>query len=95
MDLVRTEVINIADAPFGWSDDPQYVYIGRPSPWGNPFSVLRHGRHVAIAKFTAAISPRMAEVARRELRGRTLVCYCKPLSCHGDVLAAIADSGSD
>jgi hypothetical protein len=27
-----------------------------------------------------------------ELKGKTLGCFCKPLACHGDVLAYIADS---
>jgi hypothetical protein len=26
------------------------------------------------------------------LKGKILVCFCKPLACHGDVLAEIADS---
>ena len=26
------------------------------------------------------------------LRGKTLVCYCHPQSCHGDILAVLADS---
>ena len=27
-----------------------------------------------------------------ELKGRTLVCFCKPKPCHGDILAAAAES---
>ena len=27
-----------------------------------------------------------------ELRGKRLACYCAPLPCHGDVLAALADA---
>ena len=27
-----------------------------------------------------------------ELKGKTLGCWCKPLACHGDVLAEIADA---
>lgn len=27
----------------------------------------------------------------RELRGKTLLCFCKPKPCHGDVLARFAD----
>jgi len=26
-----------------------------------------------------------------ELKGKTLCCFCKPKSCHGDVLAELAD----
>jgi Domain of unknown function (DUF4326) len=28
---------------------------------------------------------------KRELRGKTLLCYCHPKRCHADVLAKIAD----
>lgn len=27
----------------------------------------------------------------RALRGKTLICWCAPLPCHGDVLARLAD----
>ena len=30
--------------------------------------------------------------ARRLLKGKILACWCSPLSCHGDVLAEIANS---
>jgi hypothetical protein len=31
------------------------------------------------------------EAAKRELKGKDLVCYCAPLACHGDVLSRIAN----
>ena len=27
-----------------------------------------------------------------ELKGKVLGCYCKPLACHGDILAELADA---
>ena len=33
--------------------------------------------------------------ARRDLRGKTLGCFCVPLSCHGHVLARVANSHND
>ena len=33
--------------------------------------------------------------ARRDLRGKTLGCFCVPLQCHGYVLAMVANSESD
>ena len=30
--------------------------------------------------------------ARRELKGKVLGCWCKPASCHGDVIAEIIDA---
>lgn len=35
--------------------------------------------------------PPTADEIRVELRGKVLVCWCKPAACHGDVLAEIAD----
>ena len=67
------------------------VYIGRPSKWGNPFVIGRHGnREEVIAKYRKYILNKpelLAEVF--ELEGLTLGCYCAPLACHGDVLEEI------
>lgn len=71
------------------------VYIGRPSVWGNPFHIGRHGtREEVIAKYREWIlaRPTLIERARRELKGKQLGCYCAPLACHGDVLAEIANA---
>jgi len=93
-----TTVVNIHRA--GKCD----VRIGRPSKWGNPFSHLPKsaakfrcaGREEAMQRYREWVyAPEQAGLraaARRELRGKVLGCYCKPLACHGDVLAEIADS---
>lgn len=76
---------------------PGDVYIGRPGPWGNPFSIGRDGsRAEVIEKYRRWITgpDRVAAALRanlRLLRGRRLVCWCAPLPCHGDVLAELAD----
>lgn len=79
---------------------PHDVYIGRPSPWGNPFSHLTTSaarfrvatREEAIRKYEAWLrdQPELVERAKRELRGKVLGCWCAPLPCHGDVLARVA-----
>lgn len=65
------------------------VYIGRGSPWGNPFKIGTHGdRDEVIAKFYVYMlgkleqNPKFLEV----LKEKDLVCFCKPLACHGDVI---------
>ncbi len=71
------------------------VYIGRGSPWGNPFVIGRDGdRAAVIAKYRAWMDaqPELVDRARRELGGKDLVCFCAPLPCHGDFLRAIANS---
>lgn len=70
------------------------VYIGRPSKFGNPFVIGRDGdRAQVIAKFEQYMraNPALMEAAKRELRGKDLICWCAPLACHGDVLTRIAN----
>lgn len=73
---------------------PFDVYIGRPSPWGNPFRIgFDGGRKEVIAKFREWFlgQPELVARAKAELRGKVLGCWCYPFSCHGDVLAEIAN----
>lgn len=75
---------------------PNDVYIGRPSKWGNPFVIGRDGdRHEVIVKYRKWLKsqPKMMAMARKELKGRDLSCYCAPQECHGDVLIKIANRG--
>lgn len=81
--------------------EPYDVYIGRPGPWGNPFSHLAKSkaeiqtssREEAIACFKEWVMQQPELIARikRELRGKVLGCWCAPKECHGDVLAEIAN----
>ena len=70
-----------------WKSDPQIVFIGRPSCWGNPYNVARYGRLIAIAKYEEYLT-NTAELINniQTLRNKRLLCYCFPKSCHGDVL---------
>ena len=64
------------------------VYIGRGSPWGNPFRIGVHGnRAEVIERFRCETLPTLD---LQPLRGKSLVCYCAPLPCHGDVLLQAA-----
>ena len=78
------KVVNINKRPRNDYD----VYIGRPSKWGNPFAIGEHGtRTEVIAKYKEYIlsKPELLQDLK-ELKGKTLGCFCKPLPCHGDVL---------
>jgi hypothetical protein len=78
--------------------DPYDVFIGRGSPWGNPFIVGVDGNRLeVIDKYREMVVGDPAMVARiqRELRGKVLGCYCSPLPCHGDVLVEIANQGEE
>jgi hypothetical protein len=77
--------------------EPFDVYIGRPSKWGNPFT----NKAGTIAKFVLPTREEAIEAYRKwitegdgkhllndlhELDGKILGCWCKPQSCHGDIL---------
>ncbi len=79
---------------------PDDVYIGRPSKWGNPFSHLTgtlaeykvSSREEAIDKYREWILQQPELMAcLPELQGKTLVCWCSPQACHGEVLAEMVD----
>lgn len=70
------------------------VYIGRPSKWGNPFTVGKDGNRDEICdKYSAWLDtqPELKEQAKQELKGKSLICYCAPLRCHGDTLLRISN----
>lgn len=63
---------------------PGAVYVGRGSPWGNPFLIGQDGtRADVIRKFECET---LLSLDLSPLRGKDLVCYCAPLPCHADVL---------
>jgi hypothetical protein len=69
------------------------VCVMRPSKWGNPFPINAvNDRAAVIAQYRAYLlaSPELMS-ALPELRGKVLGCWCRPLACHGDVLAELAD----
>lgn len=69
---------------------PGSVYIGRCSPWGNPFKIGEHGdRDTVCDRFEDEILPTL-DVS--SLRGKHLICYCAPLRCHSDAILRKANS---
>jgi hypothetical protein len=78
--------------------EPCDVYIGRGSKWGNRWShqegtkaeFIVATRQEAIDAYEAWIrtQPQLIEDLK-ELKGKKLGCYCKPLNCHGDVLVKL------
>jgi len=76
--------------------EPYDVFIGRPSKWGNPFKIGRDGnRTVCIQKYRDYVLSRPdLMTSLHELKGKRLGCWCKPSTCHGDVLAELADGQS-
>lgn len=71
------------------------VYIGRPSKWGNPFPLRSFkSREDCIEAYREWLmtKPELIEAAKKELKGKDLVCFCAPKKCHGDVLLEIVNS---
>lgn len=77
--------------------DENAVYVGRPSVWGNPYIIGKHGtREQVVALYREHLRRSPGLMSRiDELRGRNLVCYCAPLACHADVLLELANRKRD
>ena len=77
------------------------IYVGRPSPWGNPFSHKTGTlaqfqvatRDEAVDRYEAWLraQPALMARARQELAGKDLVCWCAPARCHAQVLIQVAN----
>lgn len=74
------------------------VYVGRPSIWGNPYHMGTESQRDEVCnayeQWLTGDSPTSKLVrhrAKKELKGKDLVCYCAPKRCHGDTLLRIAN----
>ena len=71
-----------------------YVHDPRRGLEWLAFIIGVHGnRYEVIAKHMAMLESRsdLCDEVKKELRGKDLVCCCKPLKCHGDTLLEIAN----
>jgi hypothetical protein len=67
------------------------IYIGRGSAFGNPFVIGQDGtREEVIEKYRDWFYKRIKNERFLKLvlklKGKRLGCFCKPLSCHGDII---------
>jgi len=66
------------------------IYIGRGSPWGNPYVIGVNGSRLEVIAKYRAYAERMLKANPNWLKPLVdadgLVCYCKPEKCHGDVI---------
>ena len=75
------------------SAEGRLARISRPSIWGNPERLAAGASEAERARVIDAYAVHLDRspglLARLpELRGKALGCFCWPLACHGDVLAA-------
>lgn len=71
------------------------INIGRGGPWGNPFPIkpgTTETREVVIERYREYFESEILTNPDKHrellsLRGLRLGCHCRPLACHGDVIA--------
>ena len=82
------------------------VYIGRGSPFGNPFTHLKSSKEVIQVEtreeaveayktyFKAKLEkdPEFKILVHSISKNANLVCFCKPKACHGDIIAEYLNS---
>jgi hypothetical protein len=83
---MKTVIVHICEESYD-------IYIGRPSIWGNPFSIGSDGtRDEVIQKYSTYILNQPKLIANLyKLKGKRLGCFCKPKACHGDILLRLID----
>lgn len=77
--------------------DSDIVYIGRGSPFGNPFKMYNEDARPKVIElyrhwlWEALKEGKITKQMLLELDGKRLACYCAPKACHGDVLVKAID----
>lgn len=73
------------------------VYIGRGSPWGNPYVIGKHGTRDEVCDLFEKYFKERYESgnldfkALAELYGKPLECFCVPMRCHGETIMKYAE----
>ncbi len=101
--IINADITKVVNKDKG---DRYDVYIGRGSEWGNPYAVgfgaspgeKQNDRDEAIRKYKYDFARNFLKKSKEdalELKGKTLGCHCKPLACHGDVVAEYLNALDD
>ena len=101
---MTTTVINIRKMAHEAVLALDYVYIGRGSKWGNPYTHLNlsstgasyqvksHEEAIECYKVWFKTRPELqTAIEAGELRGKVLGCFCHPAACHGHYLAKLSN----
>lgn len=99
----ETLVANIRDTPPNFASNNNYAYIGRPGRkyegyFGNPIKLSKlSDRETVLDQYRTYFYQRLASDPEFKyrvhgLKNKILVCFCKPLTCHGDVIAEYLNS---
>lgn len=94
--IINAEITKVANVDKG---DRHDVYIGRGSSWGNPYAIGFDGdRDEVIRKYKYDFDRGFLKSSKEDalkLKGKVLGCHCKPMACHGDVIANYLNSLDD
>lgn len=90
---MTTKVVNLKKEPYD-------VYIGRAGKgqdgyFGNPYRLMGdtdEEREACLRSYTSWFYSKLAsdptfKMRIEALKGKVLGCFCKPRTCHGDVIA--------
>ena len=72
----------------GWTMPENTVYVGRPTKWGNPYSISA-GRSHSLKFYRIWLEEKLEEDPHflDDLKDKNLACWCKlSQPCHVDVL---------
>ena len=81
----------------GWRMPPNTVYVGRPTKWGNPFTIGKDGNAEECVEYYRDYIGKILnlpfyQAELKSLRGKNLCCWCTENDpCHADVLLEIAN----
>lgn len=99
--MAKASVVNVK------TTDTYDVYVGRgfaphsgklESQLGNPFIIGQHGNRAEVIRLYASYFKHRMDTdpgfrARIDmLKGKVLGCWCSPLPCHADIIAAHLNS---
>ena len=80
----------------GWRMPEGAIYVGRPTDFGNPHSLIGSTPEIATKLFEEHLltEPGLLELAIKKLKGKDLACFC-PLNqaCHADILLRYVNRG--
>ena len=74
---------------FSYKENPNAVFVGRPSKYGNPFKVSEYGLEKCLRLYREWLTSKLKEDPKflELLRGKDLVCYCRlDQKCHADII---------
>lgn len=70
------------------------IYVGRPSPLGNPYQIGQHGTRARVIELyaiwldqkVADKDPAVLGALRKLSRDSVLACHCAPWACHAELI---------